>query len=513
MHMFMRVSLWTFLGFLVVFVAGGLVSPVWASTCTFDCQWRRVGAETGPTLPSSESSPSGIETPDACEARCNRDCAALLTPTFMVDGVHPGAITCFTHNFVFAASSEAVADGPCVPPIAEHTDYTCAAVRAGSSAFSDRHCVREHCGSLRGTFCCAPVGATALGGGSPDCGHAAVAARTAGGAGAAGIDARIQEGWVCAIPSAAQQTQCATYTGCTPLNASAKCCPAGVGNTALGRPGATGAGSSAGGGGGGGAGLAGALHLPDCATSHDPNIAGKCTLDDIKQVGVNFANFLMGLAAAFFLLIFVYAGFKYIFFAYDSGTAGEARKMLTSSAIGMLLVLGAATIVRFVQTTATGRAPVEDRCASTKGSTYSCQDASHLSDAIKRNCTPTTDHLCPGNASNRCCPVPAGTGLTPAGGATTPGAAGACNATTFVSACNAACDSSGCASAASTFAPSLITQCHAACNSNGPNVCAAAHTRTECGTGCETLWNAQVPAAARALCSNPCDGLCAAAFP
>ncbi|GEM_PF-3123419 len=104
-------------------------------------------------------------------------------------------------------------------------------------------------------------------------------------------------------------------------------------------------------------GLPGPLHLPDCATSHNAAVAGKCTLDDIKQVGVNFANFLMGLAAAFFLLIFVYAGFKYIFFAYDSGAAGEAQKMLTGSAIGMLLVLGAATIVRFIESTATGGAP------------------------------------------------------------------------------------------------------------------------------------------------------------
>lgn len=98
----------------------------------------------------------------------------------------------------------------------------------------------------------------------------------------------------------------------------------------------------------------GRLGLPACATTHDPALAGKCTLDDIKTVAVNFANFLMGLAAAFFLAIFVWAGFKYIFFAYDSSVAADAKKTLTGAAIGMLLVLGAAMIVRFVQTTATG---------------------------------------------------------------------------------------------------------------------------------------------------------------
>jgi hypothetical protein len=101
-------------------------------------------------------------------------------------------------------------------------------------------------------------------------------------------------------------------------------------------------------------GIAGRLGLPPCAVSHDPSIAGRCTLDDIKTVAVNFANFLMGLAAAFFLAIFVWAGFKYIFFAYDSGVAADARKTLVSAAIGMLLVLGAATIVRFVSSAATG---------------------------------------------------------------------------------------------------------------------------------------------------------------
>lgn len=102
----------------------------------------------------------------------------------------------------------------------------------------------------------------------------------------------------------------------------------------------------------------GRLGLPPCATSHDPSIAGRCSLDDIKTVAVNFANFLMGLAAAFFLAIFVWAGFKYIFFAYDSGVAADAKKTLTGAAIGMLLVLGAAMIVRFVQTAATGRTSV-----------------------------------------------------------------------------------------------------------------------------------------------------------
>ena len=303
-------------------------------------------------------------------------------------------------------------DGACSPVVADHADYTCARVAPDSPAFTERHCERGHCGTLVGVFCCAPPVAAVLDGGTPDCGRAAVAARAT--PAGAGISADIQADWVCAVATTQQRASCRNYSGCLALNASAMCCPVGTGNAAVGRPGANGAanGQAAAGGGASSAGLAGALHLPDCATSHDPNIAGKCTLDDIKQVAVNFANFLMGLAAAFFLLIFVYAGFKYIFFAYDSGTAGEARKMLTSSAIGLLLVLGAATIVRFVQTTATGRASTEDRCAPANPG-FSCQNATRLPADRRGRCVPD---LCPGGANIKCCPpeAPAGGSLTPA---------------------------------------------------------------------------------------------------
>ncbi len=168
----------------------------------------------------------------------------------------------------------------------------------------------------------------------------------------------------------------------------------------------------------GGAGLPGMLGLPDCATSHNPDIAGKCTLDDIKQVGVNFANFLMGLAAAFFLLIFVYAGCKYIFFAYDAGSAGEAQKMLTGAAIGMLLVLGAATIVRFVENTATGGAPTAaapSQCDARQG--YSCQNVASWTRVQKEGCA--TVHSCPGGGNIRCCPTATPAAL-PAAGNTPP---------------------------------------------------------------------------------------------
>jgi len=281
-----------------------------------------------------------------------------------------------------------------------------------------RGCETGHCMGLgTNVLCCRPV-ATGAGAAAPvsdACGATIVAMGTRPPA-----LADVQASWTCQIPPATTvgRSACRDFPGCSTSNSAGRCCPPGTG-APIGRAGAeTGAAAPAAAGTAPSGGLPGRLGLPDCATTHDPATAGKCTLDDIKTVAVNFANFLMGLAAAFFLAIFVWAGFRYIFFAYDSGVAGEARKTLTNAAIGMLLVLGAATIVRFTQTVATGRVPTEDRCVAQKTSAYSCQNTTGMSADRRRNCV---DSLCPGAAAIKCCPVPPpAAGAQPA--ATTPGA-------------------------------------------------------------------------------------------
>ncbi len=189
-----------------------------------------------------------------------------------------------------------------------------------------------------------------------NCGRSAAATRRTNPN--AAISSDIADGWVCAMPrNDGERGRCRPYSSCSAW-AGAACCPAGVGGPlSQGTPSAPPAPP----------GVPGRFNLPTCATTHDAALAGKCTLDDIVQVGVTFANFLMGLAAAFFLAIFVWAGCKYIFFAYDPGVAGDAKKTLTNAAIGMLLVLGASVIIRFVQTAATGSsAPPVPAAATSK---------------------------------------------------------------------------------------------------------------------------------------------------
>lgn len=313
--------------------------------------------------------------------------------------------------------ARATLNGACDAPIDGHQCLDMTGVSETERNSPARHCQSGHCVGLGvNVLCCLPPPAA---GAPTPVSDACGAAITAMGTRPAAL-VGVQASWTCRIPppgAPIPSGTCADYAPCQALNPTAKCCQPDYG-ALPGRPPVTGTGTTAPTGAAPSRGLAGRLGLPDCATTHDPLTAGKCTLDDIKTVAVNFANFLMGLAAAFFLAIFVWAGFRYIFFAYDSGVAGEARKTLTNAAIGMLLVLGAATIVRFTQTAVTGRVPTEDRCVAQKTAAYSCQNTTGMPTDRRRNCV---DLLCPGAAAIKCCPVPPpAAGTAPA--ATTPGA-------------------------------------------------------------------------------------------
>lgn len=86
----------------------------------------------------------------------------------------------------------------------------------------------------------------------------------------------------------------------------------------------------------------GRLALPACVSD------GKCGLDDIVRMGVNFANFLFGISGAIFLLVFVISGFRYIFFAWDAGAVKSAKDSLIKASIGMAIIALAGIATTFV---------------------------------------------------------------------------------------------------------------------------------------------------------------------
>lgn len=83
---------------------------------------------------------------------------------------------------------------------------------------------------------------------------------------------------------------------------------------------------------------------------------GNCQLDDILLTGVAFANLLIGLSAAAFFATFVYGGFMYLMSFGSKEYVGKGKKALTGAAIGMMIVMGAWTIVNYLASSITGKA-------------------------------------------------------------------------------------------------------------------------------------------------------------
>jgi len=135
----------------------------------------------------------------------------------------------------------------------------------------------------------------------------------------------------------------------------------------------------------GGAVPTGGIGLPSCTSN------GNCQLDDIVTTGVNFAKFLFGLSGAIFLAIFVYAGLMYLFAGGSGELVKKAQKMMVNSAIGLAIIFGASTIVRFVFTSLTTPTPggktVVTACETSYGSKgYSCRTLSGADEARSLGC-------------------------------------------------------------------------------------------------------------------------------
>jgi hypothetical protein len=140
--------------------------------------------------------------------------------------------------------------------------------------------------------------------------------------------------WTCQwinTPDPNQANKCAVSSMCSD---GSYCCPPGVGSTA---PVATPASSAAQ---GSAKGLV-AFIPASCLRS------GDCSLEDIIKTAVSFVNFLFGISGAILLLIFVYAGVLYLFGGIDPDGIAKAKKMIKGSVIGIIIMFGAHTIIRF----------------------------------------------------------------------------------------------------------------------------------------------------------------------
>jgi len=90
----------------------------------------------------------------------------------------------------------------------------------------------------------------------------------------------------------------------------------------------------------------GGMNLVSCVT----NGSGDCTIEDVVKQGVYFAQFIMGLSGSLFLIVFIYGGAMYLMSFGRSGWVEKGKKAMIQSAIGIVLVMGAWTIVNYVAT-------------------------------------------------------------------------------------------------------------------------------------------------------------------
>lgn len=143
---------------------------------------------------------------------------------------------------------------------------------------------------------------------------------------------------VSSVPDNQRRTSC--VSGLCPGSSSILCCIPSTGAalnvTGGSTSGPTGSGTV------GQTGGVGRLALPSCVSD------GNCELDDLVTMAVNFSNFLFGISGAIFLLIFVYAGFRLIFFAPDAGTVKEAKSMLVKATMGMIIIALAGVVVTYL---------------------------------------------------------------------------------------------------------------------------------------------------------------------
>ncbi|HUT22470.1 MAG TPA: TrbC/VirB2 family protein [Candidatus Bipolaricaulota bacterium] len=76
--------------------------------------------------------------------------------------------------------------------------------------------------------------------------------------------------------------------------------------------------------------------------------ATECNLGSVENLMANVAGIILGLSGSIALLMFVIGGFMYIFSGGSSDTVSKAKKVLSTSVIGLALILGAGVIIKFV---------------------------------------------------------------------------------------------------------------------------------------------------------------------
>lgn len=88
--------------------------------------------------------------------------------------------------------------------------------------------------------------------------------------------------------------------------------------------------------------------LPSLVPEKCKGEARECDLKQVEMLLGNVAGIILGIAGSIALLMFVIGGFIYIFSGGNESRVQTATKILTTSVIGLALILGAGVIIKFV---------------------------------------------------------------------------------------------------------------------------------------------------------------------
>jgi len=101
---------------------------------------------------------------------------------------------------------------------------------------------------------------------------------------------------------------------------------------------------------------AGILPTPSvdkCPKGYTGNCGGY-TLNDFVQLGVNVAQWILGIVGSLALLFFIYGGIMMIISSGKSEMVQKAKTILTNAVIGLIIVFGSWMIINFTVQVLTG---------------------------------------------------------------------------------------------------------------------------------------------------------------
>lgn len=128
--------------------------------------------------------------------------------------------------------------------------------------------------------------------------------------------------------------------------------------------------------------------LPPCTAS------GDCGISDVLGVGINFAEFLLGISGAIALGFFVWGGFQMVLAAGRSEWVKNGFTTLKNASIGLLIIFLSGVLVRFTSDALTGgKNPIHAVGDSCSGGLYVQIPVSSVNAVENVQCVTSCDDL------------------------------------------------------------------------------------------------------------------------